>query len=208
LLLVTAAGSWTLAGTAYGGLAGLLAVVGLIGGLVAALVTIFKKEWSSVSAPVYAVCEGLVLGAVSALFEQWYPGLVVNAILLTVGVFFALLFAYKNEWIRPTKKFVLGLMIAMAGIFIMYIVDLIMGFFGHSIGFIHDSGPIGIAFSVVVVIVAALNLILDFALIEQGAKEHAPRYMEWYGAFSLLVTLVWLYLEILRLLAKVRGGRD
>lgn len=176
---------------------------GMIGGFVTAMVIIFKKSWAPFLAPVYAILEGLMLGGVSALFELMYPGIVVNAVFLTMGVLGGLLLAYRAGIIRATEKFKLGIFAATSAIFLVYMVGWIMSFFGTGIPYIHESGAIGIGFSLFVVVIAALNLILDFDLIERGARSGAPKYMEWYGGFALLVTLVWLYLEILRLLSKL-----
>jgi len=183
--------------------------VGLLGGLAVALVTVFKKEWAPVTTPLYAALEGMLLGCVSLVFEQRYPGIVFNAVGLTFGVLAALLAAYSSGLIRPSENVKLGIVAATGGIGLVYLVSMGLGFFGKSIPFIHDSGPIGIGFSLLVVGIAAMNLVLDFDFIETGAQRGAPKYMEWYGAFGLLVTLVWLYLEILRLLAKLQGkGRQ
>ena len=175
--------------------------------LVVGLVTVFKKSWAPVTAPVYAVLEGLTLGGISSLFELGYPGIVVQAVALTFGTLAALLLAYTSRLIPVTQNFKLGVVAATGGICILYLIDLGMMFFGHRIPMIHESGPIGIGFSIFVVIVAALNLVLDFDFIEQGTQTNQPKYMEWYGGFGLMVTLVWLYLEILRLLAKTRRRR-
>lgn len=177
---------------------------GLIGGFIVALVTIFKKTWAPVTAPLYAGLEGLALGGISAFYEAEYPGIVLQAITLTFGTLGALLMAYRSGLIKATENFKLGVVAATGGIAILYIINIVMGFFGHSIGFIHDSGWLGIGFSAVVVVVAALNLVLDFDFIEEGAEQGAPKYMEWYASFGLIVTLVWLYLELLRLLSKLR----
>jgi uncharacterized YccA/Bax inhibitor family protein len=179
--------------------------VGFIGGFVVAMVTVFKKEWSPITTPIYAALEGLALGGLSLVFNVRYPGIVFNAVGLTFGVLAAMLLAYQSGLVRPTERMKLGIVAATGGIALVYIVSMVLGFFGRGIPFINDSGPIGIGFSVVVIVVAALNLVLDFDLIEEGARRGAPKYMEWYGAFALLVTLVWLYLEILRLLAKLQG---
>ena len=175
-----------------------------IAGFVIALVTIFKKEWAAVTAPLYALAEGVVLGGLSLYYEASFPGIVQQAVALTFGTLFCLLMAYKSGLIKPTENFKLGVFAATGGIAVLYLVDMVMHFFGARIPFIYQSGPIGIGFSVIVVIVAALNLVMDFDFIENGVDSGAPQYMEWYGAFSLMVTLVWLYLEILRLLAKSR----
>jgi uncharacterized YccA/Bax inhibitor family protein len=182
-------------------------LLGLVGGLVTALVTIFKHTAAPYTTPLYAGFEGLLLGGLSLLFETRYPGIVINAVGLTFGTLAVLLAAYSTGLIRPSERFKLGIVAATGGIGLLYLVSMVMGFFGHSIPFIHDSGPIGIAFSLFVVGIAALNLVLDFDFIEKGAAMGAPRYMEWVGAFGLLVTLVWLYLEILRLLAKLQDRR-
>lgn len=177
---------------------------GLIGGLVFALITIFKKTAAPYTAPVYALLEGLFLGGVSAFFEMRFPGIVLQAVFLTIGTLFALLFAYKSRLIKVTQNFRLGIVAATGGICMIYFATIVMGFFGIHMPYIHESGLIGIGFSLFVVVIAALNLVLDFDFIEKGAEVGAPKYMEWYGAFGLIVTLVWLYLEILRLLAKLR----
>lgn len=181
---------------------------GSIGGLVLALVTSFKPAWAMVTGSLYALAEGLLLGAVSAFFEARYPGIAFAAAGCTVGTLAGLLLAYQTGFIRATENFKLGVFAATAGIFLFYLVGMVLRIFGVNIPYIHESGVIGIGFSVFVVIVAALNLVLDFDFIEQGASRGAPKYMEWYAAFGLLVTLVWLYLEILRLLAKIMGRRD
>ena len=183
----------------------LLIGIGFIGGFIAALVTIFKPEIAPTSAPIYAALEGLALGAISVVFENQYPGIVIQAIGLTFGILASLLIAYKTGLIKPTENFKLGLFAATGGIFLVYLVSIIMNMFGGAgISLIHSNGMFGIGFSLVVVVIASLNLVLDFDFIEQGAENSLPKYMEWYGAFSLMVTLIWLYLEILRLLSKLR----
>ena len=179
---------------------------GAIGGFVVAMVTIFKKTWAPFTAPLYAALEGLFIGGISAIFEQRFPGIVMQAVGLTFGVMAALLIAYRSGVIKVTENFKLGIVAATGGIFLLYLVNIGMRLFGfEGMGFIHDSSLLGIGFSVVVVIIAALNLVLDFDFIEQGVEQGAPKYMEWYAAFGLLVTLVWLYLEILRLLSKLQS---
>ena len=193
---------------ASGGTANLMPYVlgGAIGGLVVALVTVFKKEWSPVTAPLYAGLEGLFIGAVSAMFELRFPGIVMQAAALTFGTLGALLLAYRSGLIKATENFKLGVFAATGGIALLYLVNIGMRLFGfEGMGFIHESNWIGIAFSGFVVVIAALNLVLDFDFIEQGVEHGAPKYMEWYAAFGLLVTLIWLYLEILRLLAKLQS---
>jgi uncharacterized YccA/Bax inhibitor family protein len=161
-----------------------------------------------VTAPVYAGLEGLFLGAISAAFEKMYPGIVIQAVGLSIGVLATMLFVYGLGLIRVTEKFRIGVVAATGAVFLVYFVDIVMSFFGAKVPFIHQTGMIGIGFSLVVVVIAAMNLILDFDFIERGVQFQAPKYMEWYGGFSLMVTLVWMYLEILRLLSKMRAGRD
>lgn len=178
---------------------------GAIAGLVLALVTVFKKQWAPVTAPLYALVEGVFIGAISVVFDARYPGIVMQAVGLTFGVMAAMLIAYRSGLIRATEKFKLGIVAATGGVMLLYLANVVMGLFGHPIGFIGASSTVGIAFSAVVVVIAALNLILDFDLIESGVRAGAPKYMEWYGAFALVVTLVWLYLELLRLLSKLQS---
>jgi uncharacterized YccA/Bax inhibitor family protein len=178
---------------------------GMIVGLIFALITFFKKTGAPYTAPIYALAEGVFLGALSAMMELKYPGIAFQAITLTFGTLFALLAVYKSGLINVTENFKLGVAAATGGIFLVYLASFVMGFFGVSMPYIHGSGLMGIGFSVFVIIIAALNLVLDFDFIEEGAKRGAPRYMEWYAAFGLLVTLVWLYIEILRLLSKLRS---
>lgn len=185
-----------------------LMIGGMIGGLIMALITCFKKEWSAVTAPIYAACEGLFIGGISALFNAKWPGIVMQAAMLTFGTLFALLAAYRSGFIRATEKFKLGVVAATGGICLLYLVSWILSMFHVNMSFIYGSGLFSIGLSVFVVIIAALNLVLDFDLIEQGAAVGAPKYLEWYSGFSLLVTLVWLYVEILRLLAKLNSRRD
>lgn len=180
-------------------------MLGAIGGFITALVIIFKKTWAPFLAPIYSLMQGLFLGAVSATFEMQYPGIVMQAVSLTFGVLFALLMAYKSGLIKVTENFKLGIAAATGGIALVYVVSMVMGFFGKSIPMIHESGMVGIGFSLFVVVIASLNLVMDFDFIEHGAEAGAPKYMEWFGAFGLMVTLIWLYLEILRLLAKLQG---
>ncbi len=176
---------------------------GLVGGFVVAMVTIFKQSWAPVLAPVYAGLEGLALGGISAYFEARFPGIVMQAVALTFGVMFCLLIAYKTRLIQVTQNFRLGVVAATGGIAVVYLLGFVGSFFGWQIPYIHESGIIGIGFSLFVVVIASMNLVLDFDFIERGHGV-APKYMEWYAAFGLIVTLVWLYLEILRLLSKLR----
>jgi uncharacterized YccA/Bax inhibitor family protein len=178
---------------------------GVIGGFTVALVTIFKKQWSPVTAPLYSVLEGLAIGGISAFFEAQFPGIVIQAVALTFGTLLCLLLVYKSGIIKVTENFKMGVVAATGGIALIYVITIVLGFFGIRMPYIHESGTIGIIFSLVVVIIAALNLVLDFDFIEKGASAGAPKFMEWYAAFGLMVTLIWLYLEILRLLAKTRS---
>jgi uncharacterized YccA/Bax inhibitor family protein len=181
--------------------------IGGIGGFIAALVTIFRPKSAGISTPVYAVLEGLLLGGLSAVLEASYSGIVMRAVALTLAVFATMLFLYRSGIIKVTRKFMLGVFAATAGIALVYLVSFIAGMFGAEMSFLHGNSNLSIGFSLVVVAVAALNLVLDFSFIERTATRGAPKYMEWYGAFGLMVTLVWLYLEILRLLSKL-ASRD
>jgi uncharacterized YccA/Bax inhibitor family protein len=180
---------------------------GAIGGLVVAIVTIMKKTLAPYTGPLYAVLEGLALGAISALFEQQFRGIVISAVGLTFGVLAVMLFAYRSGLVRATENFKMGVVAATGGIFLVYLVSIVLGFFNIQVPMIHSTGMFGILFSLFVVVIASLNLVLDFDFIENGAASGAPKYMEWYAAFGLMVTLVWLYLEILRLLAKLNRRR-
>jgi len=182
-----------------------LMLVGMFGGLIFALVTSFKKEWAPVTAPIYALLEGLMLGGLSAVMDLRYPGIGIQAVSLTFGTLFVLLLAYRSGLIKVTQKFRMGVIAATGGIFFFYLAQMLLGFLGIRFSSINGSGAIGIGFSLIVVAVAALNLVLDFDFIEQGVQLGAPKYMEWYGAFGIMVTLVWLYIEILRLLSKMRS---
>lgn len=180
---------------------------GAIGGFITALIIIFNKKSARYLAMFYALFEGLMLGAVSAFMESIFPGIAVQAITLTLGILATLLFLYKTGIIKATENFKLMVASATGGIALVYLVSWISGMFGYNIPLIHSSGTIGILFSGFVVVIASLNLVVDFDFIENGVERGAPKYMEWYGAFGLMVTLVWLYLEILRLLAKL-NSRD
>ena len=171
------------------------------------MVTIFKPTVGHITVPAYAVVEGVFLGVISMIFNAMYPGIVVQAVFLTFGTLGALLLAYKSGLIQATENFKLGVVAATGGIAILYLINFVMSFFGSGMGIISSNGTMGILFSGFVVVIAALNLVLDFDFIEEGAEMGAPKYMEWYGAFGLLVTLIWLYLEILRLLAKLQSRR-
>jgi len=200
LCMGTAAYSWT-----HPALRGPFVLAGLIGGLISCLVGIFKPTTAPVTAPLYALFEGLLLGAISQVIEARYPGIVVNAVLLTFGVLGLMLVAYTTRAIVVTDKLAKGIFAATAAVALVYLVDMILHLFGYRVPFIHETGPIGIGLSLVIVGIAAFNLLLDFSVIENSIRSGAGRFMEWYCGMALLVTLVWLYLEILRLLAKLRG---
>lgn len=206
LVLLSATWTWRLYYTAADSLTPWI-IGGALGGFIVALITVFKKAWAPVTAPLYALLEGLVLGGISSVLEGRYPGIVIQAVGLTFGTLFGLLFAYKSGMIKATENFKLGVVAATGGIAAVYLVSILLGLFGIRMPFIHESGVIGIGFSLFVVIVAALNLVLDFDFIESGAAQGAPKFMEWYAAFGLMVTLIWLYIEILRLLSKMRSRR-
>ena len=181
--------------------------VGVFGGLIVAIITIFKKEWSPITVPIYAILEGLAMGSISYMFNQAYEGIVMQAIGLTLGILASLLLAYRSGMIKATENFKLGVVAATGGIFLVYMASFVMSFFGASISVLDpaNSSLMSIGFSLFIIVIASLNLVLDFDFIEEGAKKGAPKYMEWYGAFGLLVTLIWLYLEILKLLSKLRS---
>lgn len=187
----------------------ILMVAGGVGGFIVAIITILKKQWSPITVPLYAMLEGLMLGGISFMYGQLFEGIVFNAIMLTVSILLCLLFAYRSGIIKATENFKLGVFAATAGIFLVYIASFVASFFGAGFSFLDptNSSLFSIGISLFVVVIASLNLVLDFDFIEEGAEKGAPKYMEWYGAFGLLVTLVWLYLEILRLLAKLNSRK-
>ncbi len=205
LIILVAAGSWTWKQGMDGSSSSGLMMVGGIGGFVVAMITVFKRTWAPFTTPLYAALEGLLLGGISVMFERSYPGIVSQAVFLTFGTLGALLLAYRSGLIKATENFKLGVAAATGGIFFLYMLSFVLGFFGISIPLIHSNGLFGILFSGFVVVIAALNLVLDFDFIEEGAERGAPKYMEWYATFGLLVTLIWLYLSILRLLAKLQS---
>ena len=203
LVVAAAAFTWRMYFTGEGAAVLPWTFGGAIGGFVIGLVTSFKKEWSPVTSPIYAICEGLFIGGFSSILEARFPGIVLQAVMLTFGTLAALLGAYKTGLIVASDKFKRGVIAATGGIMIVYVVTMILGLFHINVPFIYGGSAMSIGFSIVVVIIAALNLVIDFDFIEQGAECGAPKYLEWYAAFGLLVTLVWLYLEILRLLMKL-----
>jgi uncharacterized YccA/Bax inhibitor family protein len=180
-------------------------LISAVAGLIVAILTVFKQTLAPYTTPIYAALEGVALGGISVIFETRYPGIVSQAVFLTFGTLGALLVAYRSGLVKATENFKLGVVAATGGIALLYLLSFILSFFGVSVPLIHSSGTFGILFSVFVVVIAALNLVLDFDFIERGVERGAPKYMEWYGAFGLLVTLVWLYLEILHLLAKLQS---
>ena len=184
-----------------------LMIFGMLGGFVLALITIFNHQWAKFTVPAYALLQGLALGGISKYFETMYPGIVNQAVMLTFGTLGALLLAYRSGIIKATENFKLGIIAATGGIAFVYMISWVLSWFSVSVPVIHSNSNMSILFSIGVVIIAALNLVLDFDFIEEGSEKGAPKYMEWYGAFGLLVTLIWLYLEILRLLAKLSSRR-
>lgn len=189
----------------------MLMMVGIFGGLITGLAISFKPNWAPFLAPLYALLEGLFIGGISAVlneaFAKAYPGLIMQAVGLTFGVAFAMFILYNFRIIKATERFKSVVMTATLGIAIFYLITLVLNFFGVNVGFMQDSSMLSIGISLFIVAIAALNLILDFDMIEQGAAHGAPKFMEWYGAFGLMVTIVWLYIEILKLLSKL-ASRD
>lgn len=182
-------------------------LAGLFGGLILSFTTIFKKSWAPITAPLYAVMQGLFLGGISGTFEHLYPGIVMQAISLSISTFLMMLLSYQAGWVRATERLKWGVMAATGGIALVYVASMILGFFNIHLSFIAGNGLFSILFSCFVVGIAALNFVLDFDFIEQGSRARVPKYMEWYGAFALMVTLIWLYIEVLRLLSKVNSRR-
>jgi uncharacterized YccA/Bax inhibitor family protein len=215
LVLATVTGGWTwlrfMSVAAEGDVGAALAAInpflwgGLLVGFALALASSFAPRWSGITAPLYAIAEGFALGGLSAVFELRYHGIVLQALMLTVGVTVLMLVLYRTRVIKVTDKLRMGVVAATGAIALLYLVDIGLRAFTHvQIPFIHESGVLGIGFSLLVTGLAAFNLLLDFDVIERGAAQGAPKYMEWYGAFALMVTLVWLYMELLRLLSKAR----
>ena len=207
LLLLMAAALFTWNLSAGDPRAGGLMMVGMIGGFVLALITIFKQHLAKYTVPAYSIFQGLALGGISKFFETMYPGIVTQAVMLTFGTLGALLLAYISGLIKPTENFKLGIVAATGGIAFVYLISWILSWFSISVPLIHSNSNMGILFSIGVVVIAALNLVLDFDFIEEGAEKGAPKYMEWYAAFGLMITLIWLYIEILNLLMKLRSRR-
>jgi uncharacterized YccA/Bax inhibitor family protein len=176
----------------------------MIAAVILGFVTVFKPKLARITAPLYALGYGFAIGAISHMYNLQWDGIVLQAIGATLAVFAVMLFLYATRIIKVTKKYVVMVVAATGGIFVLYLVTWIATLFGADITFWNDPSPLGIGISVVIVIVAALNLGIDFAFIETASNEGAPKYMEWVGAFGLTVTLIWLYLEILRLLSLLR----
>jgi len=205
LLILMATATWTWMEAFIGAPVEGYLLAGIIGGFVVGLVTVFSPGIARFTAPVYAALEGLALGAISAIYEAQFKGIVIQAVALTFGVLFALLFIYRLRIIPVTENFKLGVCAATGGIALFYLVAIGLSFFGVQIGMLHQGTPLGIGFSLFIITIAALNLVLDFDFIEQGVEHGAPKLMEWYAAFGLVVTLIWLYVAILRLLSKLRS---
>lgn len=212
MVLGGAAFTWNLFYTGQPSLMTTMMFTGMIGGLIVALITIFKQSWSPFLAPAYGILEGLFLGAVSAMindaFADKYPGIVMQAVGLTFGVAIAVFLLYNFRVIKATQRFKSIIMSATMGIALFYLITWILRMFNVDMPFMYNSSPLGIGISLFVCAIAALNLILDFDMIERGQEMGAPKYMEWYGAFSLLVTIVWLYIEILKLLSRLASSRN
>jgi len=206
LVFSTALLSWDFITKLDGGI--IYVIASAVIALIVGLITSFKPTWAPYTAPAYALFEGVFLGAISGFIDSMYPGIAIQAVLLTCGTFLCLLLAYRSGLIKATENFKLGIVAATGAIGLIYLASFLLGFFGIQIPYIHGNGIFGIIFSLVVVVIAALNLVLDFDFIEQGAERGAPKYMEWYASYGLLVTLVWLYIEILKLLMKLASRRD
>ena len=204
ILVGSAYYSWT-----YISITNVLAFPSVIVAFIVGIITIRKKEWAPVTVPIYGVLQGIFLGIISNMFNTLYDGIVITAISYTLCILFALLSLYRLRIIKPSENFKLGVAAATGGIAILYVVNFVMGIFGSGIPLmdINNSSMYSIGFSVFVIIIASMNLVVDFDFIEEGAEKGAPKFMEWYGAFGLMVTLVWLYLEILKLLAKMNSRK-
>ena len=184
-----------------------LMVLGGVIGLFLFFTLIFKKSWAPFIVPLYSISQGFVVGGISYFYNSQYEGIVLQAVLLTILVLFSMLFAYRSKIIKPTENFKLAIFSSIMAIFLIYVIGIIMGLFGTGLSILdpRNSSLASIGFSFFVVAIGAFSLVFDFDFIEEGAEKGAPKYMEWYGAFGLLVTLIWLYVEILRLVAKLRN---
>ena len=206
VVLFTAFYTWSLAAAGFADKVSLFMYVGIIGGLITAIVTAFNRQISNITAPIYAIFEGLALGGISFYFEHLYKGIVVNAVGATIVTLLAMLFLYQARIIKPTEKFRSIIISATFGIMLFYLITFVASLFGHQ-SIAHAGGTVSIVISGAICLVAAFNFILDFDFIEQAQQNQLPKYFEWYGAFGVLVTLVWLYIEILRLLSYL-NSRD
>ena len=184
----------------------LMALAGIIGCFLF-LTLIFKKSWAPFIVPLYSISQGFVVGGVSYFYNSQYEGIVLQSVLLTILVLFSMLFAYRSKIIKPTQNFKLAIFSSIMAIFVLYVIGFFMGLFGTGLSILdpRNSSLASIGASVFIVAIGAFSLVIDFDFIEEGAEKGAPKYMEWYGAFGLLVTLIWLYFEILRLVAKLRN---
>lgn len=207
ILILTACYTWGLVIKGFTDMASMLMWIGVIVGFILALIICFTRKALPVLTPVYAACEGLFIGGISAIYAGQYTGIVVQAVILTFAVMFSMLLLYRMRLIQCTERFRATIVTATLSVCIVYLIQIIASFFGRGIPVIFEATPIGIGFSVVVVLIAALNFIIDFDFIERGEEMLLPKEFEWYGAFGLMVTLVWLYLEILRLLAKISSRK-
>lgn len=207
VLLVAAAYTWFLMASGYTDMAGMLAVGGAIVGFILAMVIIFTRKAMHILTPLYAICEGFFVGGISAMFEASYSGIVFQAVTATFAAVFSMLALYRTGLIRATEKFRSVILISTLSIAVIYLIQIIASFFGRGIPQIFTSSNLGIVFSLFVVAIAALNLILDFDFIERGSEAMLEKQYEWYGAFGLMVTVVWLYIELLKLLAKLNSRR-
>lgn len=204
LLLITASWTWSQYTPMDPGAIRGYMIGGLIVGLILAFATIFKPNWAPFSAPLYAIAEGFAVGGISAYYNAAVHGVAVQAVALTLGVMFVMLGLYRSGIIKVTHKFRMGMSAAIGGIFVFYIVTWIIGMFGVNTSALFFGTHLSIGISLVIVAIAALSLVLDFDMIHRLSHSQAPKFMEWYSGFSLMVTLVWLYMEILRLLANAQ----
>jgi len=216
LAILSATALWSWSATASGQIPPAVLGISAIGGFIVAMITIFRPTAAPITAPIYAALEGVFLGSLSQIIEASlnarfldgrYQGIAMQAVILTCGVLCVMLFVYQTGLIRVTDKLKAGIVTATGALCLFYIITMVMSLFGVQMPLIFSSSPLGIGFSLFVVGLAAFNLLLDFDFIEQAARAEAPKYMEWYGAFGLMVTLVWLYLEVLRLLRKLGDQR-
>ncbi len=180
---------------------------GAIGGFIVVLIAVFKPQYSNITAPIYAALEGLFVGGISAMYASLFNGIIFQAVSITMAILFVMLFLYKSGIIKVTKSFRTGVIMATGAVALVYVVSMVLGMFGIQVPFLHQGGMIGIGISVVIIGIASMNLLLDFDNFEKGEQYGAPAYMEWFSAMGLLITLVWLYLEVLRLVAML-SGRD